>query len=71
MSNEKLFARRLKQIKIMNHLKPQDLALICNVSDATYYRYRSGQDLPGYDLLKRLVERFKIDSNWLFSDKIE
>jgi transcriptional regulator with XRE-family HTH domain len=68
--SENLIARRLKQLEIMNHLKPQDLALICNVSDATYYRYRAGESLPDYDLLKRLVERFKIDAGWLFDETI-
>lgn len=65
-----LISRRLKQLEVMNHLKPADMALICNVSDATYYRYRAGEAMPDYDLLKRLVDKFKFDANWLFSDKI-
>jgi transcriptional regulator with XRE-family HTH domain len=66
--SKNLISRRLIQLEITNHLKPQDISLICNVSDATYYRYRAGEALPDYDFLKRLLERFKIDAGWLFDE---
>lgn len=69
---EKLIARRLIQLEIQSGMKPAEMAKVCGVSDATYYRFRNANEekTPDYGVLKRLVDRFKIDAGWLFSEKI-
>jgi transcriptional regulator with XRE-family HTH domain len=66
----KLFQKRLKQIEIIEQKTPEEIAEIIGVSRATYFNYKAGLSVPDYDALKRLVDRFKIDAGWLFSEKI-
>lgn len=66
----KLIPRRLVQLEAMNRLKPPEMAEVCGVSLSTYHRYKSGEIPPDYYVLKRLVDRFKIDAGWLFSERI-
>lgn len=66
----KLYARRLVQLELMNHMTPAEMAGIAGVSSATYYRYRAGDIAPDYDVLKRMVDKFKIDAGWLFNEGI-
>lgn len=64
------FSIKLKLLEGVLDLSPTYMAEICKCSQASYYRYREGKSIPGWDCLVRIINYDKrISSDWLLKDK--
>lgn len=62
----KSISNKFKLLEDVLNLKPLDMAKICDCSQATYYRYRDGKSIPGWDCLINLINYDKrINPDWL------
>lgn len=65
------FGEKLKQIRIENKLNQVEMAEILYTTQGNYSQYESNARIPSMDLLKRIIERFNLDANWLILDTLE
>lgn len=62
-------SNKLKLLEDVLGLKPTDMADIGGCSQASYYRYRSGNSVPGWDFLRNIIKYDnKINADWLLKD---
>jgi len=62
-------SNKLKLLEEVLDVKPIDLADIGNCSQASYYRYRAGKSIPGWDFLINIINYDKrINADWLLKD---
>jgi len=62
-------SNKLKLLEEVLGVKPIDLAEIGNCSQASYYRYRAGKSIPGWDFLINIINYDnRINADWLLKD---
>lgn len=59
------FGSKLKKIRQENGLSQELMAGLLFTTQGNYSQYESNQRTPSIDLLKRLIEKFNLDANWL------
>ncbi len=65
------FGEKLKLIRKENKYSQEEMAEILFTTQGNYSQYESNSRTPSLDLLKRLIERFDLDANWLLSGNSE
>lgn len=58
-------ARKLKCIRLANGLTQDEMADIFFTTQGNYSQYETGHRQVSVDMLILLIEKFKIDANWL------
>ncbi|MFP8489569.1 XRE family transcriptional regulator [Gracilimonas sp. Q87] len=62
-------SNKLKLLEEVLDLDPSEMAKICGCSLASYYRYRAGKSVPGWDFLVQIINYDKrVNPNWLLKD---
>ncbi len=62
------FGEKLKKVRKENNLSQEEMAELLYTTQGNYSLYESGQRTPSIDFLKRLIEQFNLDANWLLSN---
>lgn len=57
---------RLEKIQMINDLSEADMSKILNITEQQYEDIMCNDANPTFDLLKRIIENFDVDLNWLF-----
>lgn len=65
------FGTKLKKIRKDNNLSQEEMADVLFTTQGNYSQYESNNRIPSIDLLKRLIEKFSLDANWLLSSTSE
>lgn len=58
---------RLKEVRQNNNLSQAEFAKLLDVSLSTYKRHETNEKSPDADVLTKIINRFKIDGNWLLT----
>ncbi len=65
------FGEKLKQIRKANKLSQDEIAELLFTTQGNLSQYESNQRTPSIEMLKRLIEKFDLDANWLLSTNNE
>ena len=57
---------RLEKIQMINELSEIEMSKILNLTESQYEDIMCNDANPTFDLLKRIIENFDVDLNWLF-----
>ena len=60
-----VFAERLKELRIRNHMTRRELAQILNVKQQSYSRYELGTGQPSLETLCRTAEYYNVSVDYL------
>ena len=69
LKGEKLLAERLRKLRNTLGLTQEQFAKELGVSFATVNRYEKGKRAPDAEFFQVLVDRYKVNLNWLFTGK--
>ena len=62
------FGTKLKKIRKENNLTQEDMAELLFTTQGNYSLYESSQRTPSIEFLMLLIEKFKLDANWLLNN---
>ncbi|MBN8834548.1 MAG: hypothetical protein ABS68_00360 [Niastella sp. SCN 39-18] len=65
------FGTKLKSIRKLKNLSQSEMADLLFTTQGNYSQYENNNRIPSLDLLKRLIEQFDLDANWLLSGSTE
>jgi len=65
------FGSKLKSIRKLNNLSQEQMADLLFTTQGNYSQYENNNRVPSLDLLKRLIDQFDLDANWLLSGSTE
>ena len=65
------FGSKLKSIRKLNDLSQEQMADLLFTTQWNYSQYENNNRVPSIDLLKRLIDQFDLDANWLLSGSTE
>lgn len=69
MCEIKVFAERLKRLRLEHKLSRKELAEIIGVSESTVYRWENGKKARKISALVPLLRQFKVSADYLFGMK--
>lgn len=61
------FGTKLKKIRKEHNLNQDQMAEILFTTQGNYSQFENNNRIPSLDIIKRLVEKFNLDANWLLS----
>ncbi len=56
---------RLKNLRVLNNISVQDVADCCNISRQAVYKWENGQSTPDINHLTKLVELYKVSTEYI------
>ena len=62
-----MFGTRLKQLRMKNQLTLAKFGKKIEMGGASIYYYETERRKPGFGLLKKLHETYRVNLNWLIS----
>lgn len=62
------FGNKMKTIRKINNFSQEQMADALFTTQGNYSQYENNNRIPSIDFIKRFIEKFNTDANWLLSD---